>query len=181
VTEAAGPRPAVHWGVPLAVLAGVLALAARRPAPVAVLVAAGVGAVGALAPLGLPDRLRRAHLPWSAVTFLGAAPFVVFTLWARPLPARGGWLVAATGVVAAVAEELFFRRLVYGWLSRRGPAVAVAGSALLFALVHLPAYGAAVLPIDLAAGLVFGWQRYASGGWTAPAATHALANLLALA
>jgi hypothetical protein len=36
-----------------------------------------------------------------------------------------------------------------------------------------------VLPLDLAAGLIFGWQRRATGSWTAPAATHVIANLLA--
>jgi hypothetical protein len=28
------------------------------------------------------------------------------------------------------------------------------------------------------AGLLFGWQRWASGTWTVPAATHAVANAL---
>jgi len=56
----------------------------------------------------------------------------------------------------------------------------VLGSATLFALVHLPAYGTAALPVDLGAGLLLSWQRFASGRWTVPAATHAVANLLAV-
>jgi hypothetical protein len=35
-----------------------------------------------------------------------------------------------------------------------------------------------VLPIDLAAGLVLSWQRWASGSWRVPAVTHVLANVL---
>jgi hypothetical protein len=39
-------------------------------------------------------------------------------------------------------------------------------------------YGTSTLPINLAAGVLFGWQRWATGGWTAPAATHVFANLV---
>ena len=52
------------------------------------------------------------------------------------------------------------------------------GSALLFALVHVTVYGWWVLPIDLAAGLVLSWQRWATVSWTVPPVTHLLANLL---
>ena len=86
--------------------------------------------------------------------------------------------IVALNTLAAVGEEAFFRRLVYSAIVPSGPVLAVAGSALLFALVHLTVYGAWVLPIDLAAGLVLGWQRWATGSWRAPAVTHALANLL---
>jgi membrane protease YdiL (CAAX protease family) len=84
-------------------------------------------------------------------------------------------------VVAAVAEEALFRGALYQLLDGRGRAtLAVAGSAVLFALVHAPLYGAAALPVDLGAGLLLAWQRWASGRWTVPAATHAAANLLAV-
>ena len=76
-----------------------------------------------------------------------------------------------------MAEEAFFRRLCYGILGSGGAAWATAGSALLFALVHLTTYGAWVLPIDVAAGLILGWQRWATGSWRVPAVTHVLANL----
>ena len=56
----------------------------------------------------------------------------------------------------------------------------VVGSAGVFALVHLPAYGVAAMPVDLGAALLLSWQRYASGRWTVPAVTHAVANLLAV-
>jgi membrane protease YdiL (CAAX protease family) len=170
-------KPVRSWGVPIAVASGVVALAARAPSAEAVFVTAGVGAIGGITPV-VRDRLSR--LPWLQVVLLGTAPFALFAAWSRPLPAKGGWIVAVTACVAAVAEEVFFRRLVYGWLVRWGAVAAVTGSALLFALVHLPVYGWGVLPIDLGAGLIFGWQRWASGSWTAPAVSHAAANLLAL-
>jgi membrane protease YdiL (CAAX protease family) len=50
----------------------------------------------------------------------------------------------------------------------------------VFAAVHVTVWGWAVLPLDLAAGLVLGWQRWASGGWSVPAATHVAANVLAV-
>ena len=79
---------------------------------------------------------------------------------------------------AAVAEEAFFRRLWYGLLLPGGPALAVGGSTILFAAVHLATYGAGVLPLDLAAGLVLGWQRWAGDDWRIPALTHVVANIL---
>ena len=33
---------------------------------------------------------------------------------------------------------------------------------------------------EVGAGLLFSWQRWASGGWGASAATHAVANILAV-
>jgi membrane protease YdiL (CAAX protease family) len=93
-----------------------------------------------------------------------------------PLPWRAAALPLS--MLAAVAEEALFRRLAYARLERFGAAVAIAGSALLFGLVHVPAYGLAALPVDVGAGLLFGWQRWASGTWTVPAGTHAFANAL---
>ncbi|HEY6706253.1 MAG TPA: CPBP family glutamic-type intramembrane protease, partial [Actinomycetota bacterium] len=79
-----------------------------------------------------------------------------------------------------VAEEALFRRVLYDRLLRFGVVAAVAGTAVVFALVHLPAYGVAAMPVDLGAALLLSWQRYASGRWTVPAVAHAVANLLAV-
>ena len=78
-----------------------------------------------------------------------------------------------------MAEEALFRQALYRLLAARGGALlAVTGAALVFGLVHLPFYGMAAFPVDLGAGLLFGWQRWSSGSWTVPAATHAAANLM---
>jgi len=124
---------------------------------------------------------ERSKLPVSVVLAVGVAGVLVARSAAGPpLPLGGGVTAAGAVVLAAVAEELLFRRLCYGLLLRRGVAVAVLGSALAFALTHVPLYGIGALPVDLGAGLLLGWQRWASGGWAAPAATHAFANLLAV-
>lgn len=175
------------WLAPAALVCGGLALAARPPATLGALVMTGVvGLVGAAVPL--PSWLVRSQAParaaplrWLGAVGVGLAAFALARwLQAPALPGPVAPLTVAGNVLAAVAEELFFRRLMYGWLLQRGTALAVAGSAAAFAVVHVPVYGLAVLPIDVAAGLLFGWQRWASGGWSASAVTHAAANLLQL-
>jgi uncharacterized protein len=121
-------------------------------------------------------RLRRA-----VVLTLGVAAVAAAALLARPVPPLpGGTVALGLGLLAAVAEEALFRGALYALLERHGALLAVGVSAAMFALVHVPSYGPAALPVDLGAGLLFGWQRWASGRWTVPAATHAAANLLAV-
>jgi membrane protease YdiL (CAAX protease family) len=95
-------------------------------------------------------------------------------------PVRAALATTALSVLAAVAEEALFRGATFRLLERHGAALAVAGSALLFAVIHLPAYGWPAFPVDLGAGLLFSWQRLATGRWSVPAVTHAAANLLAV-
>jgi membrane protease YdiL (CAAX protease family) len=115
-----------------------------------------------------------------AVLAGGTAVFVVGrVLGHAPAIAPFSHRLIPLTILAAVAEEAFFRRLVYGTLLDEGGAVfAVAASTVLFALVHISIYGLWVLPLDLAAGAVLGWQRWASGSWKIPAVTHVIANLL---
>lgn len=113
------------------------------------------------------------------VLAVGVAAFIVGRVVGgghapQPLVLR----VVILGSLAAVAEEVFFRRFVYDALLAGGTALAVVGSAVLFAAVHVTVYGWWVLPIDLAAGFVLSWQRWATGSWKVPAVTHILANLL---
>jgi membrane protease YdiL (CAAX protease family) len=97
-----------------------------------------------------------------------------------PVPLAAAAWTLPLSVVAAVAEEALYRRAAYGALERWGAIAAVAGSAALFALAHAPVYGWAVVPVDLGAGLVFGWQRWATGSWGTSAATHVAANVVAV-
>lgn len=150
-----------------------------QPAGLLVAMFVAVLAVGATWPLSRSSRDRR-RVATGAVVAIGLATFVVGRVVAGGRPAIPFSLeVVAVNTLAAVAEEALFRRLVYGALvTRGGPAVAVAGSALLFAAVHVPIYGLWVLPLDIAAGLVLSWQRWAAGSWRLPAFTHVIANLL---
>ncbi|MEO8476693.1 MAG: CPBP family intramembrane glutamic endopeptidase [Actinomycetota bacterium] len=144
-----------------------------------VMLAAVLGAI-AVAGLLVPVPSDRARVrPWGVLGVgmlgVGAAAFaagrpVAFpaTVWAIPL-----------GLLAAVAEEALLRRVLYAHLVPAGAIIAIGVTATLFAVLHVPLYGWAAFPVDLGAGLVLSWQRYASGTWLAPAATHAGANLLA--
>jgi membrane protease YdiL (CAAX protease family) len=126
------------------------------------------------------DETAPRHLPAIVVLGFGGVALLAARAATGPaIPIRTGLIAVAFGIVAAIGEEAFFRRYIYGTLERRGIVLAVMVSAALFALVHVPLYGMAALPIDLAAGLLFSWQRWASGRWTVPAATHAAANVLA--
>ena len=177
-------RPDVRPALLVTAAVGVLLLRTwilRTPDATRILLLTGVyGAVLAasfLAPAA-PDRAR---LDLVAVLAIGlAAVGLAAVAGGRPPAAPLGATALPLALFAAVAEEALFRRAAYGWLARYGAALAVAASALLFAAMHVPLYGAAAFPVDLGAGLLLSWQRWASGTWTVPAATHAAANLVAV-
>ncbi|HEX9694804.1 MAG TPA: CPBP family intramembrane glutamic endopeptidase [Actinomycetota bacterium] len=110
---------------------------------------------------------------------IGAVAVVLVRFTADPVVPPDRRLIAvALGLAAAVAEEAYFRRLLHPVAAFGGAVVAIVAGAALFAAMHWPSYGSAAMPLDFGAGLLFAWQRWATGSWTAPAATHALANLL---
>jgi membrane protease YdiL (CAAX protease family) len=161
-------------------VAGCAALAARLTASIpAIGVTLAVGVAGALAPTRTDERPSDQRA-WITAVAIGVVAFASIRLASALPPPPPSYRMVALAVVAAGAEELFFRRFLYAALLRRGAVVAIAGSALAFALVHVPAYGAGVFPLDLAAGLVLSWQRWATGSWTAPAVSHAAANLMVI-
>jgi membrane protease YdiL (CAAX protease family) len=162
---------------PALLVLGTLALAVRPTSVPAVAATALVGVTGILA--WGRARERASALRWTVVVAAGVAAFLSSLAMGTTFPAyfAAGPVVAVS--VAALAEEAFFRRFMYGWLERReGAPIAVAITAILFALIHLPIYGVAVMPLDLAAGALLGWQRWATGTWTAPLVTHLAANLV---
>jgi len=127
------------------------------------------------------DREQRGPLGWRVPLGLGLVAVAGAGVVAGPVADRRvGGVAVGLALLAAVAEEAMFRRVLHERLLRFGVVVAVGGGAALFALVHLPAYGLAAMPVDFGAALLLGWQRYASGRWTVPAVTHAVANLLAV-
>jgi membrane protease YdiL (CAAX protease family) len=144
---------------------------------VLVVLFSAVLAVGLLGNSSGPPATRMAGT--GAVLLLGCGAFAAGrVIGGGHGPAELSVHLVVLNSLAAVAEEAFFRRLWYALLLPAGPLFAVAGSTVLFAAVHLATYGPAVLPLDLAAGLVLGWQRWATGSWGAPALTHIVANIL---
>lgn len=176
--------PRRHTGALVVVLAGVAGLLARPLLPhtnaalVALFVALGL--VGAAWPVTRPNPAARATVAGALV--LGIAAFAAGRLLGATttLALPTALTPLLLNALAAVAEEAFFRRFLYGLLAPRGTALAVAGSALCFAAVHVTVWGFGVLPLDLAAGLLLSWQRAATGRWSVPAITHVAANVLAV-
>ncbi len=178
--------PAAIGAAAAVLVGGCVLLAMRQPLtrstarPTASLVAVFVvlGAIGMAWPL---RPVTAGTVPVLVVVGVGVAAFAL----GRAL--GGGHSLVPFGLravslnsLAAVAEEAFFRRFAYGVLAEWSRAGAVVGSAVLFAVVHVTIYGAWVLPLDIAAGLVLGWQRWAGGRWTVPAFTHVVANVLVM-
>jgi membrane protease YdiL (CAAX protease family) len=188
-TVLGAPTPAASALVGWVVVTGGIAFLLARPTLGATAVALPLLAAGyltlwaaalAVAATGA-DREAGAPLGWRVPLGLGLAGVVGAVVVGGPVADRRVGVVAGgLALVAAVAEEALFRRVLYDRLLRFGVVGAVVGSAVVFALVHLPAYGVAAMPVDLGAALLLSWQRYASGRWTVPAVTHAVANLLAV-
>jgi membrane protease YdiL (CAAX protease family) len=156
-------------------------LVAMLPDPALVLVAvfAGLAAVSVAWPIADDPGAGRGWARSAGVAAIGLAAFGLGRLLGGGhAPTSATLTMVAANSLAAVAEEAFFRRLCFALLLPAGAVWAVVGSALLFAAVHLTTYGAWVLPLDLAAGLVFGWQRLVSRSWRVPALTHVIVNLL---
>jgi membrane protease YdiL (CAAX protease family) len=135
-----------------------------------------VGVASLAVPIGPQDDRR---LSSAGALALGVGVIAVATALGGPMvPVRLGPQALALNSLAAISEEAFFRRFLYGRLAAFGAVAAVAATALLFALVHIPAYGMAAFWVDLGGGVLLSWQRWASGTWTVPAATHVAANLM---
>ena len=151
--------------------------------PTAVLIAlfATLGIASVLLPV---PQLGEKRAEGGAVVLALCGGVLAFSLARLVAPGRGfapwGAHVVLLNSLAAVSEEALFRRLLYGALLRWGPAAAVLGSAIAFAVVHVTVWGPRVLPLDLAAGFVLSWQRLASDRWSVPAITHVAANVLAV-
>jgi hypothetical protein len=177
-------------GIVLVAAVGCGVLAARpavlatstEPATLLVLVFAALLVVGVSAPLPQVsgDGARSGRVVAGA-TAIGVLAFALGRVAiGGHAPTAATFTAIAANTLAAVAEEVWFRRLCYGLLAPAGPGFAILVTTVLFAAVHVSTYGVTVLPLDLAAGALLGWQRAVSRSWTAPALTHVLANLFVL-
>ena len=154
---------------------------------------------GALAALpSLPGRdpggAIRAGLGWGIVAWFGATAASAGVVWvleslgidAEPQAAERAiqildpWLVIlAVVILAPIAEEVFFRGVVFNaWLREGGRRWAFIGSSALFALIH--ASVVALLPIFLL-GLALAWIYQRTGNLLAPIAMHAMVNGISVA
>jgi membrane protease YdiL (CAAX protease family) len=79
------------------------------------------------------------------------------------------------GIVGPVAEEVFFRGVLYGFFRRWGAVVALVLSTLFFVLAHPTSHG---LPITQAVGgILFAIAYEVEGSLMTPITIHALGNM----
>jgi membrane protease YdiL (CAAX protease family) len=103
------------------------------------------------------------------------APVVTGPLSARSLGAFWSW--AAIAAVIATLEEISIRGVLYRqWAGEAGTVAAIVAGAAVFALIHLPRYGLAALPLDAAVGLALGGLRALTGRVFPCAVAHTVAD-----
>ncbi len=95
-----------------------------------------------------------------------------------PLPAKQSDILlffAVGGIVAPIAEEVFFRGILYGFFRRWGVVVALVFSTLLFVFPHLGTHG---LPTtQIIGGILFAIAYEVGGSLMVPITIHALGNM----
>lgn len=99
-------------------------------------------------------------------------------------PAMVPFLLVSVVVAAPLAEELFFRGMLFQWLRARMPVwVAVVASSVVFGIAHWEAgnpAGAVYMVVSLSCvGAYLAWVFHRRGSIVAPMTMHATFNLLA--
>jgi hypothetical protein len=122
---------------------------------------AGFGAIGSIALVGL------------LLVGINSLTFIKTRLPTQTVDLVLFFLVG--GIVAPVAEELFFRGILYGFLRRWGVLAAVVLSTLTFVLCHPT--GHAIPVTRLVGGIVFALAYEIGGSLVVPITIHGLGNL----
>ena len=103
------------------------------------------------------------------------APVVTGPLSGRSLGAFWSW--AAIAALIATLEEMSIRGVLYRrWAEETGSLAAILIGAAVFALIHLPRYGFAAMPLDAAVGLALGGLRALTGRVLPCAVAHTVAD-----
>ena len=141
-----------------------------------------------------PGGAVRAGIGWGLLAWIGSTAVIAGVVWLlerlgippepqtaeRAIALLDPWLVVvAVVILAPIAEEVFFRGVVFNaWLREAGRRWAIIGSAALFAVIHLSLVS--LLPIFLL-GLALAWVYERTGTLLAPIAMHATVNGISLA
>ncbi len=146
----------------------------------------GVSSVG-LAPSRIIPGLKKG-LVWSAG--FGIVAFFAFVvlyvagvnaliLMQARLPTRLGEIILfffIGGILAPIAEEIFFRGILYGFFRRWGVLLAVALSTLLFVVAHPMSHQGVFVP-QVVGGIVFAVAYEVEGSLLVPITIHVLGNM----
>lgn len=141
-----------------------------------------------------PGGALRSGFGWGLLAWLGSTIVLAAVAWVleqlgrppepeaaeRAIAMLEPWVVVvAIVILAPIAEEVFFRGVVFNaWLREGGRRWAFIGSATLFAAIHLSLLS--LLPIFLL-GLALAWVYDRNGNLLAPIAMHATVNGISVA
>jgi membrane protease YdiL (CAAX protease family) len=168
-------------GVAVVLRVRIAGMAGPASVPAGLVVGAALLALAAALGVRVP-RLSVAQV----ATGVGGAAVLCVPIVAHRIAAGHGALTPVSGfppwalgvTLVAVAEEALLRGALYDRIAAlSGPAVAIAVTAVAFALLHAPVYGWTAVPLDLAVGVWLGGLRQVSGSVSAPAIAHTLADL----
>jgi membrane protease YdiL (CAAX protease family) len=112
------------------------------------------------------------------ITYL--AGIKVSALFRMQFPTESSRLVAfllAGVLIGPLAEEIFFRGILYGFFRRWGIPLAIILSTLLFVLPHSPSSGAAIPITQLIGGILFAVSYEIEKNLLVPITIHSLGNL----
>jgi len=116
-----------------------------------------------------------------AVLFIGyLAGIKVTALFRMQLPSESNRLITfllVGALIAPVAEEIFFRGILYGFFRRWGIPAAVLLSTLLFVLPHSHTPGLAIPVTQLIGGILFAVAYEIEKNLLVPITIHSLGNL----
>ncbi len=162
-----------RWAVALRLVADPILVGLGFGACLLALGVVGGARVALSRPASLPIGLGGgAVLVIVALLARGSSPVATFPTGVPFAP----WALAT--VLVAIGEEVVLRGALLDALDvRRGTIVAILGTSLLFALIHVPLYGWHVVPLDFGVGLWLAGLRLLSGGVAAPAIAHTIADL----
>ena len=145
----------------------------------------GLASIG-LAKPGIATGLKKG-LIWSAGFGLCAAAFLAVlyllninlqNIFTGPAPGSIEGLVllfVVGGLISPVAEEIFFRGIVYGFLRRWSFVLAILGSTVAFSLAHGVTSGVSF--IQVVGGLVFAVAYEVEKNLLVPITIHVLGNI----
>jgi len=170
---------------PMAIIGAVRLIETALIIMIVILWGHGLASIG-LAPSKMFKGLIRG-LYWSAgfgiiTCFAFIALFLVdvdpLALIHTSLPAQAGEIVIfflVAGIMGPVAEEVFFRGIIYGFFRRWGVLAALVISSVIFVLAHATLSG---IPVpQIVGGVLFAIAYEKEGNLTVPITIHVLGNM----
>ena len=110
-----------------------------------------------------------------ALFLMDIDPFKLIKVGMPKMPGAIILFFAVAGIIGPIAEEVFFRGILYGFLRRWGIVIALVLSTLLFVLAHpLPCR---LSPPQVVGGILFAVSYEVEGNLMVPMTIHVLGNM----